>query len=63
MSNYELPLTIFVSLQRGSEIPGALNQQPMSYYSTISSYPCSSVPRLFPPLDDNTPLLLPLSAY
>lgn len=27
MSNYELPLTISVSLQRGSEILGALNQQ------------------------------------
>ena len=27
MSNYELPLTISVSLQRGSEIRGALNQQ------------------------------------
>ena len=27
MSNYELPLTVFVSLQRGSEIPGALYQQ------------------------------------
>ena len=27
MSNYELPLTISVSLQRGSEICGAPNQQ------------------------------------
>ena len=27
MSNYELPLTISVSLQRGSEIRGAPNQQ------------------------------------
>ena len=27
MSNYEMPLTISVSLQRGSEILGALNQQ------------------------------------
>ena len=27
MSNYELPLTVSVSLQRGSEILGALNQQ------------------------------------
>ena len=27
MSNYELPLTISVSLQRGSEIPGALNPE------------------------------------
>ena len=27
MSNYELPLTVSVSLQRGSEIRGALNQQ------------------------------------
>ena len=27
MSNYELPLTVFVSLQRGSEILGALKQQ------------------------------------
>ena len=27
MSKYELPLTISVSLQRGSEIRGALNQQ------------------------------------
>ena len=37
MSNRELPLTVFVSLQRGSEIPGALNPE----YDKICVNPCN----------------------
>ena len=44
MSNYELPLTISVSLQRGSEILGAPNQQAIVRRSHQQAVPRRSHP-------------------
>ena len=44
MSNYELPLTISVSLQRGSEILGALNQPPAKTFDGTGSSICHAIP-------------------
>ena len=45
MSNYELPLTVFVSLQRGSEILGALNQQAAVRWSHQQASPGGPIPQ------------------
>ena len=57
MSNYELPLTVFVSLQRGSEILGALNQQAAVRWSHQQASPGGPIPQNMAKTFDAPPTL------